>query len=366
MEEGDQTRTLLQNWKSRQPIKSKPPIRAAVREWASEHRIQGSAVDELLGFLPAVNSVVIRKDLMATTNPSPCKRKESALFDEDEHETSPPKTNKRSKTTSLEDLSGKTPDTDNRMEQHHYSIEQKLERFLTALSSKVEVMDQKLDVLLTRADERHAACQAKLDANAKMICTLRDEFIIFKKAIEPPATESSLPEIPSKLPTLPASSIPALQALEQLLEDEEQQEIFVKALTKIGGARETSIVNSIMRYIMSKEVAMRFSLRGKFGKHSFDKLRIYKCVMETLKQNRKTQALTEHELNLLIGNHLAQANLRRLRPGPNTSPDELGLLSSPQSPLRGGPLDLDHFFQSPSSPLAGAAKTETCSGNESD
>jgi hypothetical protein len=111
----------------------------------------------------------------------------------------------------------------------------------------------------------------------------REEIKALKRVIK---SSSLLPDYVdenlSKIPPLPLATENDLQGLEAILEDPQQEEILVNRLSRLGGLKSSSCIYNIMNYLLRKSVALNYSLKGKFTKAPFIKLKIYRIIMSKL------------------------------------------------------------------------------------
>lgn len=119
-----------------------------------------------------------------------------------------------------------------------------------------------------------------LDSVIKNQADMKEEISVLKKMIRRRDNKPE-PGEKSRIPNLPIQSIEALEAFELELADEGIQTQLISHLAEIGGSKFTAVCHNIMKSLMTKEVAMLFSLQGKGsqGKRPFNKLKIYKCVL---------------------------------------------------------------------------------------
>ena len=79
----------------------------------------------------------------------------------------------------------------------------------------------------------------------------------------------------------PIDSIEKFQDFEALLSSStDEKRHVVKKLKLVGGVQIRSVVNNLMRSVMTKEVGASFSLKGKSeNKRSFENTKLFECII---------------------------------------------------------------------------------------
>ena len=113
---------------------------------------------------------------------------------------------------------------------------------------------------------------------------MKEELSVLKKMIRKKNFPIGTDDYQSKLPDLPITSLEELALFEDTLEDPEEVKHLTANLAQIGGAKFNSVINNVMKILLSKDMAIRYSLHGKSNKEAFNKLKIYKCVIGKLLQ----------------------------------------------------------------------------------
>ena len=81
------------------------------------------------------------------------------------------------------------------------------------------------------------------------------------------------------LPDFPFKDIEALSKFEEKLVQEEGSKVsFERYLKRLGGFSYKNALHIIMKTIISPELGMQFSMRGRSDKKKFESLEIFKCI----------------------------------------------------------------------------------------
>ncbi|XP_018007749.1 uncharacterized protein LOC108665504 [Hyalella azteca] len=148
----------------------------------------------------------------------------------------------------------------------------------------------------------------------------------------------------SKLPKLPLKSIDDINALEETLSSAEERSRLIHHLSLVGGSKFTSVIHNAMKALLSKNLAMEFSLEGK-KKRAFKALKAHKCIVEAVMKSPHCQAATVYDINKVISLNLTGARdrdegrkRRYFSQAPNSSADQsqehkkIKLLENTKSP----------------------------------
>lgn len=117
----------------------------------------------------------------------------------------------------------------------------------------------------------------------EQIVNLREEVKLVKKEIkrkEISSSNESTFTVESTLPPLPLKSLDEIEAVENIIKtDSIEGKNLTTRLIIFGGANARGVINSLMNGLMTREMAMKFSLKGKSGKKSFKDLNLYSCIL---------------------------------------------------------------------------------------
>ena len=105
----------------------------------------------------------------------------------------------------------------------------------------------------------------------------REEVKVIKKYLHKSGNHETLTS--SQLPPLPIQTLETLQTIEQILDIDDERKCLIRKLSIIGGNQPRAVVNNIMNALLSREVAIHFSLHGRTNKKAFKDLKIYLCVL---------------------------------------------------------------------------------------
>lgn len=171
---------------------------------------------------------------------------------------------------------------ENVLPNHLESILKHLDRNTTnqdSILKHLQLNTTKQDTLLKNQDYTTSLLKVLVKENQ----TLRDDMNRLRKSFRLNALTVDGQEAASKLPVLPVRNIDDLNELEKLISlDTEQNNILVSKLAHLGGAKCSTVIHTMMHWLITKEVAVQFSLRGKFAKRSFAALHIYACIMRKI------------------------------------------------------------------------------------
>ncbi|XP_011883235.1 PREDICTED: uncharacterized protein LOC105570554 [Vollenhovia emeryi] len=109
----------------------------------------------------------------------------------------------------------------------------------------------------------------------------------------------------------PLKSIDELNAVEEHLMDKTNTNMFVKELTKIGGATYKHAIKRIMCNLFSNEVAQTYSWIGFKGKNKFSLLQISACIIKAVQKIHNT--ITLCDIEAAIKAWLVKAKLRNAK-----------------------------------------------------
>lgn len=150
---------------------------------------------------------------------------------------------------------------------------------LQKIYSTVQENSVKID-RLQKFNDRLAESQKMCFA---MITDIHEEVLLVKKYLKRHDTSrEDESDFKSCLPELPLSSSDEMQKTEDLLDDNNEMAYLTKLLADLGGSKLSSVVHNIMKYALTKSMALQYSLKGRSGKKAFNDLKLYKCVLGEL------------------------------------------------------------------------------------
>ena len=112
----------------------------------------------------------------------------------------------------------------------------------------------------------------------KEVINLEEEVSSVKRMLKHKMIPEEMSSFTSKI-TLPIDSMENLLEAECELRNENEFYCLQKKLTSLGGSRLSSLVNNIMKTLLTKNVALMYSLKGKGKKLAFQDLKLYSCVI---------------------------------------------------------------------------------------
>lgn len=140
---------------------------------------------------------------------------------------------------------------------------------LDSLLNQIAEMQQKQNQIIASHKELY-----------KEVCHIGEEVTILKKLLKRRDRGGETAPFNSKLPELPLSSKEDVMVAENILNnDEEEKRHLIRILGEVGGTKLASVIHNVMKTLLSKSAALKFSLKGKNQKENFENLKLHKCVL---------------------------------------------------------------------------------------
>ncbi|KAK4878218.1 hypothetical protein RN001_010724 [Aquatica leii] len=107
---------------------------------------------------------------------------------------------------------------------------------------------------------------------------------------------------------LPIGDEDGLFRLEQMIRSEDNKKDLIRVLSLVGGESVRQNINNIIKKVLTKDIALKYSLRGKQKKKSFTDLVVYQAILDAVRVSFPN--VTDVDINKFIGFALASAGDR--------------------------------------------------------